>query len=141
MNFFQDFMMFKTEVRIKIARLSHPEMLSKSWVRQETWIFTYSSKKNLTRESIPKMFLISYFVLSKSHGHRVLNLWDMIFLVKRCLAEISGQQHSENGSFAPFSNMMLFNLWIPKLLPRYLSTFCRNLKVTRFLVWEICPKL
>jgi hypothetical protein len=29
----------------------------------------------------------------------------MIFLVKCCPAEISGQQHSENGSFAPFSNL------------------------------------
>jgi hypothetical protein len=27
---------------------------------------------------------IAYFVLSKFHGHRVLNFWDMIFLVKRC---------------------------------------------------------
>jgi hypothetical protein len=56
------------------------------------------------------MFIITaYFVLPKSHGHRVLNFRDMIFLVKRCLAEISGQQHSENGSFAPFSNTILCN--------------------------------
>jgi hypothetical protein len=116
-------------------------MLSKSWVRQKTRIFTYSSKKNLTRESKPKMFLIAYFVLSKSHGPRVLNLRDMIFLVKCCSAEISGQQHSENGPFAPFSNLIWFDLWVPKMLLRYLSTSCRNLKVTRFLVWELCPKL
>jgi hypothetical protein len=31
----------------------------------------------------------------------------MIFLVKRCLAEISGQQHSENGSFVPFYNTIM----------------------------------
>jgi hypothetical protein len=62
-----------------------------------------------------KCFLYSLVCAIKSHGHRVLDLWVMIFLVKRCLAEISGQQHSENGPFAPFYNLNWFDLWISKM--------------------------
>jgi hypothetical protein len=50
---------------------------------------------------------LELFLQSWSSPKHALILRDMILLVKRCLAEISGQQHSENEPFCTVSQSEL----------------------------------
>jgi hypothetical protein len=59
---------------LKSLNLGHAEISVKKMLRLKTQIFKYSSKKDfdyrIYNKNVP---YIAYFVMSKSHVHRVLN--------------------------------------------------------------------
>jgi hypothetical protein len=65
----------------------------------------------------------------------------MVFLVKLCPAEISGQEHSRNGSFTPFFNRFNSTIEYQKCELECLLTKFWDFWGTGLTVMDFCSKL